>query len=238
MTASPNQPGILYVVATPIGNVEDMSPRALRVLSQSPVLACEDTRHTGVLLKRLNVPRGDRRYVAYHDRNESRQAPVLLKVLRDGVDVALVSNAGTPLVSDPGYRLVTAAREQGIDVVPIPGPCAAATALSAAGLPSDRFTFFGFPPVKAGRRRRLLSGLGPDQGTCIFYVPARSLEKLLVELADAHPDAMCVIAREMTKLYEEFVRGTPDECLERFENRTLKGEVTLLINLSGVSSSA
>ncbi|MBL6975252.1 MAG: 16S rRNA (cytidine(1402)-2'-O)-methyltransferase [Deltaproteobacteria bacterium] len=225
-------PGTLFIVATPIGNVEDLGPRALRVLCEVPVLACEDTRHTGVLLKRLGIPRGDRRYVAYHDANESRQTPSLLGILRSGRDVALVSNAGTPLVSDPGYRLVTAARVEGIDVVPIPGPCAAVTALSASGLPSDRFTFFGFLPVKSGRRRKLLEGIDAERGTCIFYVPARSLARTLQELSEVHPEGRVVVAREMTKIHEELFGGTPGECIERIGERTIKGEVTLLLNVA------
>ena len=223
--------GALYVVATPIGNVEDLTPRALSVLSTVSVLACEDTRHTGVLLKRLNVPHGERKFVAYHDANEQRQAPNLLAFLERGLDVAVVTNAGTPLVSDPGYRLVAAARAAGIKVVPVPGACAAIAALSASGLPSDRFTFLGFPPVKSGRRQALLAAIGPDHGTCIFYVPARSLDRLLGELETPHPAARVVVAREMTKVFEEFVAGTPAECRAAIAGRTLKGEVTLLVNV-------
>ena len=224
--------GILYVVATPIGNIEDLSPRALRILTETPILACEDTRHTGILLKRLDVPHGDRRFIAYHDMNETRQAPHLLSMLLEGQDVALVSNAGTPLISDPGFRLVAAARAAGIAVIPIPGPCAAIAALSASGLPSDRFTFYGFLPVKSGRRERLLSGLSQEQGTAIFYVPARSLEKILGEIGGLHPTAKVVIARELTKVFEEFIAGTPAECQALISDRTIKGEVTMLLNLA------
>jgi 16S rRNA (cytidine1402-2'-O)-methyltransferase len=222
--------GTLYVVATPIGNVEDLSPRALRVLREAPVLACEDTRHTGVLLKRLGVEHGDRRFIAYHDANEQRQAPVLMDLLRRGLDVAIVTNAGTPLVSDPGYRIASAAREAGVPVVPIPGPCAAIAALSASGLPSDRFTFYGFLPVKSGRRERMLRSIGPDTGTAIFYVPARSLEKVLPELAAIHPAARVVIARELTKVFEEFIAGTAAGCIGQLAGRVPKGEVTLLVD--------
>jgi len=226
-----NDIGTLYVVATPIGNVEDLGGRAVRVITESPILACEDTRHTGVLLKRLGIPKGDRRFVAYHDANESRQSGILVRRLLDGEDIALVSNAGTPLVSDPGYRLVCKAVEAGIRVVPIPGACASIAALSASGLPSDRFTFFGFLPVKSGRRRRLLEGLGPDHGTCIFHVPARSLKKVLGELDEVAPQARVVVARELTKVYEEFIRGRPSECIGSVGDRVLKGEVTLLVNV-------
>ena len=221
--------GTLYVVATPIGNVEDLTPRALRVLTESPVLACEDTRHTGVLLARLGVPHGDRRFIAYHDVNEHRQAPVLLDLLRRGNDIALVSNAGTPLISDPGYRVVSMARAEGIAVIPVPGPCAAIAALSASGLPSDRFTFFGFLPVKSGRRERILRSVGDATGTAIFYVPARSLAKFLPEIAAIHPAARVVIARELTKVFEEYIVGTAAQCLEKIGERTLKGEVTMLV---------
>lgn len=223
--------GTLFVVATPIGNVEDMSPRALRVLSEAPVLACEDTRRTGMLLKRLGVEKGDRRFVAYHDHNEERAAPRLLQVLRQGRDVALVTNAGTPLVSDPGYRLVAAARREGVPVVPIPGPCAAVAALSASGLPADRFTFFGFPPVKPGRRGRVWDEVDPSRGTCVFHVPARSLARVLGELAARHPAARVVVAREMTKVFEEFLAGTPAECLATLSGRAALGEVTLLVRV-------
>jgi 16S rRNA (cytidine1402-2'-O)-methyltransferase len=229
--SDPTDAGILYVVATPIGNVEDLSPRAIRVLSEVPVLACEDTRHTGVLLKRLGVEHGDRRFVAYHDANEQRQAPYLLQVLLRGQDVAVVSNAGTPLVSDPGYRLVSAARVAGVKVVPVPGACAAIAALSASGLPSDRFTFLGFLPVKSGRRRKAIeAAVAPEAGTAIFYVPARSLDKALTDLAEVAPACRVVIARELTKVFEEFVTGTPGECLAAIEGRVLKGEVTLLVH--------
>ncbi len=224
-----HDPGTLFVVATPIGNVADLSPRALEVLTSVPVLACEDTRRTGMLLKRLGVEKGDRRFVAYHDHNEARAAPMLLGLLRQGRDVALVTNAGTPLVSDPGYRLVEAARREGLRVVPIPGPCAAVAALSASGLPADRFTFFGFLPVKPGRRARVWDEVDPSRGTCVFHVPARSLARALEELAARHPAARVVVAREMTKVFEEFVSGTPSECLSIVRGRAMRGEVTLLV---------
>jgi len=223
-------PGTLYVVATPIGNLDDLSPRALRVLSEVPVLACEDTRRTGMLLKRLGVVRAERRYLAYHEHNEVRVAPRIVSLLRDGLDVALVTNAGTPLVSDPGYRLVAAARREGLPVVPIPGPCAAIAALCASGLPTDRFTFLGFLPARASARARVWADLREDRGTCIFYVPARSLERALVELSGVHPDARVVVARELTKVFEEFVCGTPEGCLQALRSRRPRGEVTLLVH--------
>lgn len=223
--------GALFVVATPIGNLEDMSPRALRVLATVPILACEDTRRTGMLLKRLGIERGDRRFIAYHDHNEASAAPRLIGMLEQGLDVALCTNAGTPLISDPGYRLIEAARRAGISVVAIPGPCAAVAALCASGLPSDRFTFFGFLPAKPGRRARVWDEVEPSRGTCIFYVPVRSLSRVLTELADRHPAARVVIAREMTKVFEEFLCGTPAECASRLQGRALRGEVTLLVHV-------
>jgi len=221
--------GTLYVVATPIGNLEDITARAIRVLRETPVLACEDTRHTGIMLKRLGILHGDRRFVAYYDANEARQTQGLLEILLNGEDVALVTNAGTPLVSDPGYRLVAAAREAGVKVVPVPGPCAAIAALSVCGLPSERFAFYGFLPQKPGKRRKVLeAALAPDAGTAIFYVPARLILKVLQEMGEVCPLARVFIAREMTKVYEEFITGTPAECCQVLGSRTLKGEVTVV----------
>jgi 16S rRNA (cytidine1402-2'-O)-methyltransferase len=221
-------PGTLYVVATPIGNLEDVTLRALRVLREAPVLACEDTRSTGLLLQRLEIPRNDRRMVPYHDVNERRQSQLLLQILQSGQDVALVSDAGTPLVSDPGYRVVALAREAGIPVVPVPGACAAVAALCASGLPTDRFTFLGFLPAKAGRRARLLQSLDGERGTCVFYVPARAVDAALADLQAAHPDWTVVVARELTKVFEEFATGTPATVRAALAGRALKGEVTLL----------
>lgn len=223
--------GTLYVVATPIGNLEDISARALRILREVPVIACEDTRQTGMLLKALEIDRTGRRMVAYHDRNERRQAGHLIEILSGGQDIALVSDAGTPLVSDPGYRIVSQASEAGIDVVPIPGPCAVVTALCAAGLPSDRFTFMGFVAPKSARRLKVFESLSRDLGTVIFYVPARTLDKVLSEIGQAIPSASVVVGRELTKMYEEFVRGSAADCASAFDGRSIKGEVTLLISI-------
>ena len=228
--------GTLYLVATPIGNLEDITVRAQRILSEAPVIACEDTRHTGLLLSRLGIDRAGRRLVAYHDVNERRQAPVLLAILRQGLDCALVTDAGTPGISDPGYRIVVAAREAGIPVVPVPGPCAAVAALSASGLPSDRFTFLGFVAPKSARRERQFRELRHDQGTCIFYVPARNLVQVLDELGRSHPDAVVVVARELTKMFEEFLSGTPAACGAAFQGRSVKGEVTLLVRVTDAAT--
>lgn len=231
MTVPTPTAGILYVVATPIGNLEDISVRARRILSEAPVIACEDTRLTGMLFKALEIDRTGRRMVAYHDLNERKMAGPLIQILLGGTDIALVSDAGTPLVSDPGYRVVSEAAAVGIRVVPIPGPCSPVLALSAAGLPSDRFTFMGFVEAKSARRLRVFESISRDIGTVIFFVPARTLEKVLGELAQTQPDCTVVVARELTKLFEEFVRGRPSECIAAFSGRVIKGEVTLLVSI-------
>lgn len=222
--------GTLYIVATPIGNLQDITLRALRILREVPVLACEDTRHTGMLLKSLEIDRIGRRLIAFHDMNERRQVPLLLSILQEGQDVALVSDAGTPLVSDPGYRLVSEAAAVGITVVPVPGPCSAVAALSASGLPSDRFTFMGFVASKSPRRIKVFAEISRTTGTAIFFVPARTLEKVLAEIELSIPGAHVVVARELTKLHEEFVRGSPTACAAAFAGRVPKGEVTLLVS--------
>jgi len=216
------------VVATPLGNLEDLSSRALRVLREVPVIACEDTRTAGMLLHHLGISREGRRLVPYHDANESRQVAGLMRILMEGSDVALISEAGTPLVSDPGYRIVSSARAAGIRVVPIPGPCAAIAALSVSGLPTDRFCFLGFVPARPGRRRAMIQALTADLGTCICYVPARSVGKVLEDFRDLHPDWNLVIAREMTKMFEEFLAGTAGDLLGRWGESRARGEVTLL----------
>lgn len=228
-------PGNLYVVATPIGNIEDITLRALRIFREVKVIACEDTRKTGLLLKRLGIERRkDQKFVAYHEHNEASAAEGLLKVLLQGEDVALVTNAGTPLISDPGFRLVREARRAGIKVVPVPGPCALVAALSASGLPTDRFTFFGFLPPKEGRRKALLRRIFEAQkdllGTSIFFVPARSIGKVLGELEEVEKDCEVLIAREMTKVFEEFIWGSPGECLAQIREKSVKGEITLLVS--------
>lgn len=223
--------GTLFVVGTPIGNLEDITARARAVLAAVPAIACEDTRKTGLLLKRLGLENPKRRFIAYHEHNEFAATRKVLAVLRCGMDVALVTNAGTPLISDPGYRLVSAARAEGIVVAPIPGPCAVVAALSASGLPTDRFTFFGFVPAKASRRAALWREIESSRGTCIFFVPARLVEKVLMELREVNRAAKVVIAREMTKKFEEFIAGTPEECLAQWAQGKGRGEVTLLVNI-------
>jgi 16S rRNA (cytidine1402-2'-O)-methyltransferase len=219
--------GLLYLVATPIGNLEDITYRAVRVLREADLIACEDTRHTRTLLDRYDIHKPT---ISYHEHNELERAPELAARLAAGAAIALVSDAGMPLVSDPGYRLVRAAIELGIPVQAVPGPSAALTALAASGLPTDSFRFGGFLPSKAGQRAKVLEALAEEQATAIFYeAPHRILEALeAIELAlGSRP---VVVARELTKIHEEFLRGTAAEIRAELASRdSVRGEMTLLI---------
>ncbi len=216
--------GTLYLVATPIGNLEDITLRALRVLREADLVVCEDTRQTRKLLAHYGI---DKPVVSYHEHNEAARAPELLAKLRGGAVIALVSDAGTPLVSDPGYRLVTKAVTDGIRVEPVPGPSAILAALTASGLPTDAFHFGGFLPARPGQRRRALAKLKDEPATLVFFeAPHRILETLEDIEAVLGPRPV-VIAREITKLHEEFLRGTAAEL--RKGRLPLKGEITLLI---------
>jgi 16S rRNA (cytidine1402-2'-O)-methyltransferase len=225
-------PGILYIVATPIGNLEDITLRALRILREVDWIACEDTRQTHKLLDHFGIAKP---MVSYHDHNESGRAAELIAKLALSGSGALVSDAGTPLISDPGYRLVEAAIAAAIPVVPIPGASAVVSALSAAGLPTDAFRFCGFLPPKSSQRRKILEQLKPETGTLVFYeTPHRVLEALedVTTVMGARP---VVVARELTKLHEEFLRGTAAEVHTALASRTsVKGEITLLIGKSEI----
>lgn len=220
-------PGVLYVVATPIGNLEDITYRAVRVLGKVGLIACEDTRQTRKLLARYGIQTSA---VSYHEHNEQARAVELVERMLAGASVALVSDAGTPLVSDPGYRIVAAAIAAGIRVEPIPGASALLSALAAAGLPTDAFQFAGFLPPKSSARRKTLESLKTFPATLVFYeAPHRILETLddIDEIMGARP---VVVARELTKLHEEFLRGSAREIREALAARTsVKGEITLLI---------
>ncbi len=218
--------GKLYVVATPIGNLEDLTFRALKVLKEAAYIACEDTRHTRKLLVRYELRK---KLVSYFEPREQQKIPQIIHILREGKDVALVSDAGTPGISDPGFPLIREALRSGIEVVPIPGVSAVTTALSAAGLPTDRFLFLGFPPPKKQAAKNLLETLSQEKATLIFYLPARKLLVFLEGISEVLGERDCVIAREMTKLHEEFQRGTPTRLRQIWENKSPKGEVTLLI---------
>jgi len=219
--------GTLYIVATPIGNLEDITYRAVRILGEVDQIACEDTRQTRKLLERYGISKP---LISYHEHNERTRAQELLRDLLAGKNIALVSDAGTPLIADPGYRLVTEARTQGIPVVPIPGPSALVAALSVSGLPTDAVHFGGFLPARKTQRRKLLEELKSSPATLVFYeAPHRILESLddVAELLGPRP---VTLARELTKIHEEFLHGTASELKTGLAGRpAIKGEITLLI---------
>jgi len=219
--------GTLYLVATPIGNLEDVSPRALKILQEVHMVACEDTRHTQILLRRYDIRA--KHLTAYNEFNHKRQVNVLVGQLDRGWDVALVSDAGTPALSDPGEALVVAAVAAGHTVTPIPGPTAAIAALVASGLPTRSFTFLGFLSKKSGQRRKALASLLAEGRTIVVYESPFRTGDLLEDLAAIAPDARVVVARELTKIHEELVRGTAKDLAARYASDRPKGEVTVVI---------
>ncbi|HWZ83665.1 MAG TPA: 16S rRNA (cytidine(1402)-2'-O)-methyltransferase [Terriglobales bacterium] len=218
----------LYLVATPIGNLEDITLRALRVLKEVDLIACEDTRQTQKLLSHYSIPT---RTVSYHEHNEMTKAAELIVNLETGAKIALVTDAGMPGISDPGFRLITLAIRHHVPVVPIPGASAFLAALVASGLPTDSFRFSGFLPVKSGQRRKLLENVRESPRTQVFYeAPHRLLETLTDVVEVLGSDRHVVVAREVTKIYEEFLRGRAGEVLEQLKSRgDVKGEITLLL---------
>jgi 16S rRNA (cytidine1402-2'-O)-methyltransferase len=223
--------GTLYVVATPIGNLADLAPRARDALATADVVACEDTRRTGRLLNSLGLAN---RLVSLHEHNEGRRLPGLIADLEAGRDIALVSDAGTPLLSDPGYLLVRAAVERGLPVVSLPGASAILAALVVSGLPPYPFTFAGFPPPKGAKRRRFFAGLSKLDHTLILFESPHRLLRTLSELAESIGDRRVAVSRELTKLHEETVRGTLPELLEELSDRpSLKGEFCIVVGASG-----
>ena len=223
----PTGPGTLYVVGTPIGHLDDITLRALSVLKAVDLVAAEDTRKTGRLLRHFGITAA---LVSYHEHNETARTPDLLRRLQQGASIAVVTNAGTPGISDPGYRIVAAAAAAGLRVVPVPGPVAAAAALSASGLPTNAFVFEGFLPKKAGKRSRQIMALASETRTVIVYESPQRIAALIAEMLPVFGDRRAVLAREMTKRYEEFIRGGLSEILENLSRRTdIKGECTLLI---------
>lgn len=221
------KPGTLYIVGTPIGNLEDMTFRAVKVLQTVDIIAAEDTRHTGRLLQHFQVTTPQ---VSYHEHNRSSRIPELLEQLSNGKAIALVTDAGIPGISDPGYELVKVCIEAEIPVVPIPGANAAITALSAAGLPTDRFVFEGFLPAKSQQRHLHLESLATEPRTLIFYESPHRLRETLQDLAEVFENTrQIVIARELTKLYEEFWRGTIEEAIIHYSQREAQGEYTLVV---------
>lgn len=219
--------GVLYVVATPIGNLEDITLRAVRILGEADRIACEDTRQTRKLLDHYGISKPA---VSYHQHNEAARASELVERLQAGETIALVSDAGTPLISDPGYRVVAAAIEAGIRVVPIPGPSASIAALSASGLATDAFQFRGFLPPRKTERKKLLEELKAEPATLIFYEAPHRILEALEDVAQLMGARRVVIARELTKMHEEFLRGTAAAVRDQLAARpSIKGEITLLI---------
>lgn len=216
----------LFVVATPIGNLEDLTFRALRVLNEVEAIACEDTRQTLKLLSRYNI---HKKLISYYQPKEGQKIPQILDLLEKGKDVALVSDSGTPGVSDPGFRLIREALKSGIKIIPIPGPSALIAALSASGLPTHRFLFLGFPPPKKGKTRKWLLSLKKEEATLIFYLPMRRMTDFLELVEETLGNRNAVIGREITKIHEEFIRGEVRQLREKADKICLKGEATLLI---------
>jgi 16S rRNA (cytidine1402-2'-O)-methyltransferase len=225
-TLPPLTPSTLYLVATPIGNLEDITLRALRTLKDCDVVAAEDTRRTGQLLKHFGMFKP---LLSYFQFNEARRSEEIIERLRRGEKVALVTDAGSPGISDPGERVVKAAIAAGYRVESVPGPCALVTALTASGLPTEEFHFIGFLPHKSGQRRKQLERLKGFAGSLVLYESPYRVEKLLVELNDLYAGRQVVLAREVTKKFEEYLRGTPAELLEVLKKRSLKGEFVVLV---------
>lgn len=220
----------LYIVATPIGNLGDITQRALDILQQADLIAAEDTRHSGRLLQHFNI---STRMISYHDHSDERQVDSIIAKLQAGTSIALISDAGTPLISDPGYGLVKKAREAGVKVVPVPGVSAVITAMSAAGLPSDRFSFEGFPPHKSGARKQLFAGLAHDARTLVFYESPHRIVDCLKDLAaEFGEDRPLVMARELTKTFETFLTGCVAQVLEQVlaDSNQQKGEIVLMVS--------
>jgi 16S rRNA (cytidine1402-2'-O)-methyltransferase len=218
--------GRLYVVATPIGNLEDITLRALRILKEADVIACEDTRQTLKLLSHFDI---QKRLISYHEHNEITRAPEIVIELEQGAKVALVSDAGTPAISDPGHRLVSLCLRHGIKVEPIPGASAFVAALAASGMPVDEFTFVGFLPSRQSGRRKALRALASEPRTIALYEAPHRLSDTLEDALDILGNRPAVVAREVTKMYEEFLRGHLQELAAELRRKPARGEITLLI---------
>jgi len=219
--------GTLYIVSTPIGNMEDITLRALRILKEADLIAAEDTRRTGLLLKHfgIQVP-----LTSYFEGNEFKKRDFIIAKLKEGKKVALVSDAGTPGISDPGFRLIQLAIESQFPIVPIPGPSAVITALSVSGLPTDAFFFKGFLPHKSKKRRDLLEELQDVRETLIFYESPHRISETLKDILEVLGDREIVLTRELTKMHEEIIRGKVSKIQDQIAGRTLKGEITLVIS--------
>jgi 16S rRNA (cytidine1402-2'-O)-methyltransferase len=219
--------GVLYIVSTPIGNLEDITLRAIRVLKEADLAAAEDTRHTRHLFDRYQI---ETQLTSYHDHNKEKKAPILIARLLEGKSVALVSDAGTPGISDPGYFLINLAIDQNVPVVPIPGATAAVAALSVSGMPTDQFIFEGFLPARHLARRKRLQQLVREERTMIFYEAPHKIVRTIEDMLEVFGDRRVVITRELTKLHEETIRGKISECLNRLHSGTIKGEFTIVVH--------
>ena len=220
-----NPPGTLFLVSTPIGNLEDITLRAIRTLKEADIIAAEDTRRTGILLKHFNI---QNRMVSYHGYNKAKKSDPLIRQLEDGQSVALVSDAGTPGISDPAYHLVQKAIQASIPVVPVPGPSAVITGITPSGLPTDRFVFEGFIPVKKGRNKRLRE-LANEMRTMIIYEAPHRLLRTLADVHSSMGDRQVAICRELTKKFEEINRGTISEMIDLYSNKKILGEFIIII---------
>ncbi|WP_243370735.1 16S rRNA (cytidine(1402)-2'-O)-methyltransferase [Geotalea sp. SG265] len=218
--------GTLYIVATPIGNLEDITFRAVRILREADLIAAEDTRHSRKLLSHFGISKP---LTSYFDHNKTLKGRYILDQLESGLSVALITDAGTPCISDPGYQLVRDAVAAGFAVVPVPGPSAAITALSASGLPTDAFVFEGFLPNRQGKRREKLASIKGEQRVVIFYESPNRLLAALTDLQEVLGERELVVARELTKVYEEFIRGNCSTVIDTLQHRTIKGEVVILV---------
>lgn len=224
--------GTLYIVGTPIGNLEDVTFRALRVLKTVDLIACEDTRRTAKLLTYYGIRT---RTTSYHEHNEMTRAPELIIEMEQGSDIALVSDAGMPVVSDPGYRLVKLAVRHGVRVVSVPGASAFVAALAASGMPVDKFRFLGFLPGKSSQRRQALEELKTAQKTLVFYESPHRVLEMLGDVRKILSDPPVVVAREVTKIHEEYLRGSASEVLESLKRKPVKGEITVLVGAAAGS---
>jgi 16S rRNA (cytidine1402-2'-O)-methyltransferase len=225
--------GTLYIVATPIGNLEDITLRALRILKEVDLIAAEDTRHTQVLLRHYQIRTA---LTSYHEHNERQKAKSLVEQLVRGVNIALVADAGTPTIADPGYRIVVEAAKAGVKIVAVPGACALTAVLSASGLPTDRFVFEGFLPQRQKQRQARLQGLRDEARTMVFYEAPHRLKDSLLDMAEILGNREMVLGREVTKLHEEFVRGRAHEVIETITQDSIRGEFVIVI--AGASSDA
>ncbi len=219
--------GKVYLVPTPIGNMGDITQRAVDILNAVDIIACEDTRHSGQLLKKLEI---SKRLVSYHDFNESSRAARLVEEVRTGKSIAVITDAGSPGISDPAYRIVRSAIDNEVEIVPLPGANALIPALTASGLPTDRFFFEGFLPNKSAARRNRLQRLAEFDHTLVFYESPHRIEKTISDVLEVLGDRQVCLAREITKIHEEFIRGAASEVLERIKRKPVKGEIVLLVS--------